>query len=206
MEDKIEHVVAKLRKDGGDWTEVEVKRAASGFPESIMPSLSALSNLPGGGLVILGLDEENGFVPAKLDDPQKLKQSLGHRAREFEPPVRLTFEDHSVDDLSLVVARVHECDPSQKPCRLASSGKAWVRSFDGDYELSTLEEQAFLAARTVPNADSQPVLGASETDLDETLVASWSETALKNRPTLRQFTDRNELLRRARATRRLPLW
>jgi ATP-dependent DNA helicase RecG len=196
MEDGIEHVVAKLRKDGGDWTEVEVKKAANGFPESIAPSLSALSNLPGGGLVILGLDEENGFIPVKLENPQQLKQSLGHRAREFDPPVRLTFEDHSVDDLPVVVARVHECDPSQKPCRLASSGKAWVRSFDGDYELSTLEEQAFLAARTAPNADSQPILGASKTDLDETLIASWIETAQKNRPALRQFTDRDELLRR----------
>jgi ATP-dependent DNA helicase RecG len=196
MEDGIEHVVAKLRKDGGDWTEVEVKKAANGFPESIAPSLSALSNLPGGGLVILGLDEENGFIPVKLENPQQLKQSLGHRAREFDPPVRLTFEDHSVDDLPVIVARVHECDPSQKPCRLASSGKAWVRSFDGDYELSTLEEQAFLAARTAPNADSQPILGASKTDLDETLIASWIETAQKNRPALRQFTDRDELLRR----------
>lgn len=45
-------------------------------------SLSALSNLPGGGLVILGLDEENGFAPVRLDNPQKLKQSLARRAGE----------------------------------------------------------------------------------------------------------------------------
>ena len=196
MEDGIENIVTKLREHGGDWTDVEVKRAGNGFPQSVISSLSALSNLPGGGLVILGLDEENGFAPVKLDNPQQLKQSLAHRAREFKPPVRLTFEDHSVDDLPVVVARVHECDPSQKPCRLTSSGKAWVRSFDGDYELSTLEEQAFLAARTAPNTDSQPVPGASEADLDENLIAAWSETTRENRPSLRQFTDRKELLRR----------
>ena len=50
-------VVADLRRAGGDVTSIEVKAAAGGLPESLTSTLSALANLPGGGIIILGLDE-----------------------------------------------------------------------------------------------------------------------------------------------------
>ncbi len=45
-----------------------------------------------------------------------------------------------------MAARVHECDPSAKPCRVAATGKAYLRSYDGDFELSVIEEQGQGAA------------------------------------------------------------
>lgn len=59
----------------------EVESAAGGLPQSLTPSLSALANLPGGGRVILGLDEATGFTPVGLADPQALKQALGSVCR-----------------------------------------------------------------------------------------------------------------------------
>jgi ATP-dependent DNA helicase RecG len=40
----------------------------------------------------------------------------------------------------VVVARIHEVPAQGKPCRVKSSGKAFLRSYDGDYELSQVEE------------------------------------------------------------------
>jgi len=38
--------------------------------------------LPGGGTIILGLDERVGFRPVGLADPQAVKQGLAAKARE----------------------------------------------------------------------------------------------------------------------------
>jgi ATP-dependent DNA helicase RecG len=62
-------MVAGLRLAGGDVTSTEVKAAVGGLPESLTPTLSALANLPGGGTIILGLDERAGFRPVGLTDP-----------------------------------------------------------------------------------------------------------------------------------------
>lgn len=70
----------------------------------------------------------------------------------------------------MIVARVHECDPSAKPCRITASGAAYIRGYDGDFRLSALEEQAFLAARQPPMFDRKPVEGA--TRLISTVISS----------------------------------
>ena len=77
----IADLVPSLRTADGDTTAIEVESAAGGLPQSLTPSLSALANLPGGGRVILGLDEATGFTPVGLADPQALKQALGSVCR-----------------------------------------------------------------------------------------------------------------------------
>lgn len=65
----MNELVARLRTAGGDYDDVEVKSAAGGLPQSLASTLSALANHPGGGTIILGLDEATGFRPVQLSDP-----------------------------------------------------------------------------------------------------------------------------------------
>jgi ATP-dependent DNA helicase RecG len=198
MAQDLSSLVDELRRAGGDSTSVEVKAAAGGLPDSLTPSLSALANLPGGGTIILGLDERSGFRPVSLANPQALKQGLAGRARGFEPPVVVDIGDGTVDGAPVVVALVHECDPSAKPCRVASTGKAYLRGYDGDFQLSHLEEQAFIAARRPPMFDRAPVEGAVFSDLDPELVDAYVQSVRRGEPEgLGKFGDRMELLRRA---------
>ncbi|MEV5448231.1 ATP-binding protein, partial [Streptomyces sp. NPDC052644] len=176
MTEDVADLVQTLRAAGGDTTSVEVKAAAGGLPASLTSSLSALANLPGGGTIILGLDERTGFRPVPLADPQILKQGLATKARAYTPPVRLSIDDGVVDGKPVIVARVHECDPSAKPCRVTATGTAYLRGYDGDFPLSDLETQGFLTARRPPLFDRQPVDGASFDDLDPDLVASYLAT------------------------------
>lgn len=176
----LEATVRRLREHGGDTANIEVKAAGGGLPESITSSLCALANLPGGGLVILGLDERLDFAPVALGDIQALKQGLVGKARACEPPVELVFVDASesvVEGSPVVAAYVVECDPSAKPVRVAATRRGYVRGWDGDFMMSPLEEQAFLGLRRQPNFDRQPVPGAGRDDLDPNLVALWSTTA-----------------------------
>ena len=194
----LDRILATLRQAGGDTASIEVKSAAGGLTESVNSTLSALSNLPGGGILILGLDEKAGFKPVDLQDPESLRQGLGSRARAFVPPVRLDIRDERIEGKTVIIARVTECDLSDKPCRVASTGKAYLRSHDGDYELSFIEQQGFLSARTAPHFDRQPVAGTSVDDLDSALTATWRDSiAARGRDGLGQFVDDlPELLRR----------
>ena len=189
--------LAFLREVGSDTARYEVKAAGGGLSPSLASSISALANLPGGGVVVLGLDERLGFRPVALNDINALRQGLAAMARSCRPPVRLDFVEDAVAEGSPVVyATVRETDPSAKPCRTAA-GKAYIRGFDGDYELSSIEEQAFLAQRTQPMFDREAVDGASLADLDDELVADWAATVrARDGDGLGRFRDDNELLMR----------
>jgi len=187
-------LVADLRSMGGDSTTIEVKSAAKGLPESLTSTLSALANHPRGGTIILGLDERDGFSPVQLVDPQELKQGLAKKARSLTPPVQLTIDDATVEGMPVIVARVHECAPSAKPCRVNATGAAYLRGYDGDFQMSALEEQAFLAARQQPRFDHLPVLDSARSDLDDELVEDFARIVrLQDRRGLGRF-EGDELL------------
>lgn len=197
----LDDLVRELRSRGGDSTDIEVKSAAGGFPTSLTASMSALANLPGGGTIILGLDERAGFRPVHLPDPQALKQGLAAKARTFTPPIHLTIIDGLVDGHPVVVAQVHECDRSVKPCRVTATGAAYLRGYGGDYELSELETQGFLTSRRPPLFDREPVPDAALDDLDPQLVSAFLATVRDRDPHgLGRFADDAELLRRAGVT------
>jgi ATP-dependent DNA helicase RecG len=94
------------------------------------------------------------------------------------PPVQLSIGEGLVDGMPVVVARVRECDLSAKRCRIASTGKAYFRVHDGDFVLSEVEEQAFLAQREPPPFDRAAVEGTTIDDIDPELVALWMRTVM----------------------------
>jgi ATP-dependent DNA helicase RecG len=112
--------------------------------------------------------------------------------------VRLTIEDGLADGAPVIVVRVHECDSSAKPCRITSSGESYLRGYDGDYRMSDLEEQAFLAARKPPLFDRAAVPDSTADDLDRELVTAFVATVRDRDPYgLGRFEDDPELLTRA---------
>ncbi|TLG14003.1 transcriptional regulator [Nocardia cyriacigeorgica] len=194
-------LVELLRSTGGDCTDVEVKSCAGGLPQSLTASLSALANHPGGGIIILGLDERNDFQPVRLSNYQDLKQGLAKKARSLSPPVQLTIDDATVDNSPVITVTVHECSPSAKPCRVGSTGYAYLRGYDGDFQMSPIEEQAFLGLRQPAHFDRRPVEGATRSDLDQELIDDFARNVrLRDRHGLGRFTG-DELLERAGAIR-----
>jgi ATP-dependent DNA helicase RecG len=193
----VETLIAVLRSEGGDLPGVEVKSAAGGLPESITPTLCAFANRPGGGTILLGLDEAAGFAPVGLPDRRRLKNALASKARQaFLPPITLEIDEATVDGEVVIVATVPELSASQKPCRVAGGTHrgVWIRAWDGDYRASASELQTLLANRTQPTFDADPVGGAVRADLDEELVQEFLASCRTGSEQLAQIRDGEELL------------
>jgi ATP-dependent DNA helicase RecG len=194
--DELATLVADLRHEGSDTADVEVKRAAGGFPESTLPTVSAFANTPGGGMIIFGLDEGSGFTAVGVYDPAACKATLATKARQaLDPPVTFEAWDLTFEGAPVLVAKIHEQPAHGKPCRVISSGKAYLRSYDGDYELSQVEEQAFVANRSTPVFDQQPVPGTATSDLRPDLLAAYLASCRASSTALAALSDDDVLYR-----------
>jgi ATP-dependent DNA helicase RecG len=191
----IDLVVEKLRRTGSDTSNVEAKSAAGGLPESIVSTMSALANLPGGGVILLGLDEERNFAAVGLADPAKLMAALASVARQsFQPPIMIQIEAVDFEGEKVIVAEIDETPGSAKPCRIKRGGAAYLRFWDGDYQLSELEIQGFLANRGQPRFDAEPVPGTSTADLDRALADAFIGSIRDGDQRFRRYRDDETVL------------
>jgi len=125
----------------------------------------------------MGLDEAEAFSACGVGDVKAIQQGVASLARSaVEPLVQITTEVESFEGAQLVVVHVVEADPAAKPIRVRATGKAYLRQYDGTYELSSLEEQAFVAARTPQQYDRSLVPSSCRDDLDDFAVASFVRT------------------------------
>lgn len=163
-------------------------------------TLSAMSNTPGGGFIVFGLDETEGFEASGVYDVSGCRKALASACRSaLVPPISHQSWAERFEAVDLVVAEIPEADPSVKPVRVGATGKAYLRSHDGDFALSPVEEQSFIAGRSAPMFDRQPVEDATRHDLDPDLVASFVDACRASSSSLARF-DIDELLFRTGVT------
>lgn len=184
----VSSLAASLRRHGETST-LEAKAAARGLPKSILPTLSAFANGEG-GVVLLGLDEQSGFVPAAGFDAARTANLLDEAAvRELSPPLRLDISIEDFEDGQVVMARVHEIPADAKPCHLVSRGEragSYVRSHEGDRLLTDYENRALRDNRGQPRHDAEAT-EATVDDLDSDAVAALLRRARSRQP--RIFRD-----------------
>lgn len=185
-------LIDRLRKVGGEVSDVEVKSAQGGLPKSIAETLSAFANT-NGGLLLLGLDEQSGFAPVALNNPAKLRDDLASAASScLEPPLRISTDVIEIEGQALVVAEVDPVTSDQRPCYVESRGIAngsYVRVGDGDRRMTQAEIGLAIANRGQPRYDLEPVPQAAVADLDR---AALARTLERVRQTSRAFRDVDE--------------
>jgi ATP-dependent DNA helicase RecG len=171
----IAETLEKLRREGSDTESVEVKSAAHGLPSNLAQILSAFANRPGGGTLILGIDEMNRFAPTDVYDAALAQQGVSQIARSaLDPPVQLTSALATVEGKTVVVFSVLEADRTSKPVRVRADKRAYIRQYDGTYPLSEMEEQAFVASRGPSAFDQRVVEAATQQDLDPDACAQFA--------------------------------
>lgn len=200
--DDVEEFIEALRQSRTDLSGLEAKRSHDGLPRSVRETLSAFSNTPGGGVLLLGVDESAGFAAVGVGDPGQVQSDLADMARiQMEPGLSPLISVVTCEGANLVVAEIPEIDRSQKPCFYKGAGMnngSYIRIGDGDYRLGPAEVHQLVASRGQPVDDAQPVMAATVGDLDDAAVDSYIKRLQRTRPAAFRGLSREETLRRTR--------
>ena len=190
----LAETIKLLRTHGSDTQFIEVKKAHGGYPGSLDATLSSFSNSSTGGIIICGLDENNDFAPVGVYDPADLEKTLGNKLRRgLKPPNTMESGTILYEDAKIFVAAVPPLPPYERPAYIG--GKAYVRSGDGDHEMSRHETDLMVAQRTRTGFDEEPVEYTSLADLDEGLKTAYLRDVRAKSRRLAGSSD-EEVLRR----------
>jgi ATP-dependent DNA helicase RecG len=178
-------VIVGLRTAGAEFEDVEVKRATGGVPESLASTLAAFANARG-GLVILGLDERQGFAATGVPDAAATRNAVVSAALDkLTPPPVLSVEIVLFEGVNLVVGEVEPLPPAQRPCYVTARGLyggAYVRVGDGDQRLTPYEIDRLRENAGQPRWDDEPVLQATTADLNRDSCSRLIENARRRSP------------------------
>ena len=170
--------IRRLRAQGKDDGQIEVKASARDLGSSIWDSVSAFANTAGGSLV-LGLAESSGFAPTGGFDPDRVVDQLVEGMGGGGGPGRLThppgysLERLEVDGLPVVAVDIEENGLGEKPCFVTAKGVqggSFKRVDDKDLKLSASEVFEMQQTLKPQESDRTTVAEAEVSDLEAGLV------------------------------------
>lgn len=202
----LESTVARLRKQGCDDAQVEVKACKSALSKDIWESVSAFGNTRGGTL-ILGLEENEGFKPVEGFDLSKVRDQLisgledgGNAKPKIANMPQYDLERMDFEGAQVLVVEIAEVEPRFKPCYVQARGLsngAFKRVDDKDIKLSATEIFELEHLLEPSPADREAVGGSSQDDLDATLTDRLlAREKERGSRALRGTDDRNVHLKR----------
>ena len=181
LPDELKLLIDQLRIVGAEQQRVEAK---PGVGKSVLETLSAFSN-QGGGVILVGISEENGFTPIPGFDAHAARDALVSRCDQLTPAVRPDMEVVSFEGQSVLVAQVEELENLEKPCYITARGQyngSYARTGDSDVKLTRYEVDRLIEQRTQPRWDLEPIQDASESDLDSGVLNAYLDEQRARRP------------------------
>ena len=185
---ELKEIIARLRLQGNDDERTEAKKCEQQLSSDVWETVSSFGNTAG-GILLLGLDQETGFktVPG-FDIEKSIEQFVSgmdiKQGKMTNPPQysisRMLFEDNQV-----LAIELSETDPALKPCFITARGiqnGSFKRVTDKDMKLSATEIFALQNAMIPSPADREVVPEASNTDLDDDVIAHIIENEKVNHP------------------------
>lgn len=116
-QDELLDLIQTVQRFQSELSDVEVKAAQSGTPKRLYESLSAFANRTGGGVILLGLDENRAFEVAGVGGAHRIMEDVSSLAAEnMEPALRPEFTLIEIQGKSVLAIEVFEVAPEQKPC------------------------------------------------------------------------------------------
>lgn len=172
LQDEVTALVEAARFAGTDSAQVEIKKAAGGAPKSLPETVSAFAN-GSGGVIVLGVDEENGFTAVPVNASALANALASACADNVSPAVRALIEIVTIDGMPVVAAAIPPTEMGLRPCYVKTQGVergSYIREHDGDRRLGSYEIHLMVAGRGQPQDDTVIVPEATVGDLDEVEV------------------------------------
>jgi len=177
-------LIEAVRSGEFEDAEVEVKRAQRGLPQRLFEPLSAFANQTGGGVILLGVDENQGFRIVGVEAVQIVISELTGLASKMVPPLALEITPIEIESQTVIVIEVPECDYQHKPCHYGPSGiqgGSFLRVGNQNRHMSEYEVFTFFTGRGQPTFDQELVKRASLEDLDLPALEAYFSKLRQNR-------------------------
>ena len=175
---------------------VELKKAETGAPKRLYDTLSSFSNQTGGGTLIFGIDQDNGFNICGVYDPQDLQIKVTEQANQMEPIVRPLFTVAQIDGKTVVSAEISECDISEKPCYYRGAGKtrgSYIRVGDADLPMTEYEIYSYEAYRRKIRDELSPVPEGVGASLNKSQLNLFLSKIRLEKPNFTNLSDEDAL-------------
>ena len=147
LDNELVDMVKQIQLVRSESNKIEIKAANKGCPK-VRDSLSSFSNQSGGGVIIFGVDENDGYNVCGVYDAADLMKKVEAQCQEMTPVIRPLFSVASIDGKTVVSAEIQEIDNTDKPCFYSGVGRlkgSYVRSGDADRLMTEYEVYSYEA-------------------------------------------------------------
>ena len=169
---------------------IEVKAAHLGCPQRLYDTLSSFSNQDGGGTILFGVDEAQGFAVVGVYDLQDLQKKVTEQCNQMEPPVRAVFTVAESEGRDICAAEIPGLDLAERPCYYKGRGRikgSFLRVGDADLPMTDYELYSYEAFRKHQHDDERPVERASLELLDKDALEEYLRRRRMERPGFAQI-------------------
>lgn len=195
---RLDALLADLRAHRTESGPIEAKAARREVPKDALETLSAFANSAGGGTLLLGVSEAEGFGVTGVDNAAKIQADVVSWCNDrFTPPLRPNVFVDDEDGKSVVIVELDELPREEKPCFVTGQGLTrgcYLRVAESDRRLTPQEVQQLIAERGQPRFDREVVPEAVLEDLDTERVRTYVDRVRRSSPHAFEGADIDRVL------------
>ena len=191
LEVELVELVNKITRTKSESNYLEIKAGREGCPK-LFDTLSSFSNQNGGGTIVFGIDEQNGFEVCGVYDPTDLQKRIMEQAVQMEPELRPLCTAANINGKIVVSAEIKEIDNEFKPCFYRGVGRlkgSYVRVGAGDRHMTEYEVYSHEAFRKRIQNELRIAERAGLADIDTDAHTKYLIAMRKKKPNLAGLTD-----------------
>lgn len=185
-------LIKKIQEIKAESQTVEVKSAHNGCPKRLYDTLSSFSNQDGGGIIVFGLDEKQGFEAVGVYDLQDLQKSVTEQCNQMEPAVRGIFTFAEYEGKNICALEVPTVELVERPCYYKGAGKvkgSYIRVGDADLPMTDYEIYSYESYKKHVHDDEREVERIDLSYMDREILDKYIVEKKQAKP---KFSKLNE--------------
>lgn len=185
-------LIKKIQEIKAESQTVEVKSAHNGCPKRLYDTLSSFSNQDGGGIIVFGLDEKQGFETVGVYDLQDLQKSVTEQCNQMEPAVRGVFTFAEYEDKNICALEVPSVELVERPCYYKGAGKvkgSYIRVGDADLPMTDYEIYSYESYKKHVHDDEREVERIDLSYMDEEILNKYIEEKKQAKPKFSKLSE-----------------
>ncbi len=195
VETELQELIKRIQLRRCEGQTTEVKSAHQGCPKRLYDTISAFANQDSGGVIVFGLDEQQGFASVGVYDAQDLQKRVMEYGEQMCPVVRPVFTVCDEDGKVFVAAEIPSVDVAERPCFHAAKGRmqgSYVRVGDADKPMTDYEVYSYEAFRKRVYDEIREAEGVALRDLEPDALDGYLALKRRGKPNLARLSEERQ--------------